>query len=144
MLEDRRFEYFVSGLKLRSSFQVKHKTSSRHGNCLQPDRFFFIERICSNSYYFVEKRTKRDSYKFSGDSNQPPIEYVYTYSEETPKRSSDPDDEKTSVRFHTAWLLFWLTYKLFDDGFCLIRLTWFLSTATVQGRLSALWVRTGI
>ncbi|GAV04198.1 hypothetical protein RvY_14510 [Ramazzottius varieornatus] len=54
--------------------EVKHKTSSRH-----------------------EKRTKRDSYKYSGDSNQPPIEYVYTYSEETPKRSTGPDGEKTST-----------------------------------------------
>ncbi|OQV25175.1 hypothetical protein BV898_00864 [Hypsibius exemplaris] len=55
--------------------EIKQKSSSRH-----------------------EKRTKRDYYRHSGDGKQPPIEYVYTYSEETPKpgSSSDPNGARNS------------------------------------------------
>ncbi|XP_055328550.1 uncharacterized protein LOC129581471 isoform X3 [Paramacrobiotus metropolitanus] len=49
--------------------EVKQKTSSKH-----------------------EKRTRRDFYRYSGDDKNAPIEYVYTYSEETPRDSNGPAD----------------------------------------------------
>lgn len=50
-----------------------------------------------NRSVVLEKRTHRDYYRHSGNDKQPPIEYVYTYSEETPNQDMEKANQTVRV-----------------------------------------------